>query len=189
MTKNNPFIWVADNSSTREPQTDKQREPDVEPLRQINCKACKELAKGMCQPDGIPHMFIEDSLKPIDNTKGGVTPDVLGCIVEGDEIDPNTNPNDCRAMIEEKFTIEEDDVDLEAVIEMYGEFMKGSIHGEDDEWATEGAENMIALTEIGCEMTKTYKIEAKCKGTLYLARNKESDAIEEVCIKDLADPN
>lgn len=31
-------------------------------------------------------------------------------------------------------------------------------------------------------MTKTYKIESKCDGTLYLARNKETLIIEEICI-------
>jgi len=38
-------------------------------------------------------------------------------------------------------------------------------------------------------MTKTYKIESECEGTLYLSRNKETDKIEEVCIDDLTDPD
>jgi len=37
-------------------------------------------------------------------------------------------------------------------------------------------------------MTKTYKIESDCSGTLYLNRNKDTDKIEEVCIEDLTDP-
>jgi len=68
----------------------------------------KCLADGMCKPMGLPHVFIEDSLKPIDNTKGGVTPDELGCIQEeGAEIDPLANPNDCKVLIKKNFEIED----------------------------------------------------------------------------------
>ncbi len=62
----------------------------------------------MCKPMGIPHVYIEDSLKPIDNKKGGVSPDELGCIPDvGDAgIDPFANPNDCRVLTKKFFEIE-----------------------------------------------------------------------------------
>lgn len=54
---------------------------------------------------------------------------------------------------------------------MYGEFLTPE-KPANGVYVTPGGKNVIDLTEEGCEMTKSYKIESKCDGTLYLARNK-----------------
>jgi len=120
------------------------------------------------------------------NIKGTVGPDELGCIVDGDNIDPLANPNDCKNLIAKNFVIE--DANLAKVRNMFGEFMGSKPIKDDYVWKSKGAKDVIEITEDGCEMTKTYKIESKCEGTLYLSRNKKSDIIEEICIDDLTDP-
>lgn len=89
-------------------------------------------------------MYIEDSLLPLDNTKGNVGPDQLGCIVDGDNIDPRANPNDCKNLVAKNFAIQKPDI--KAIQAMYGEFLS-LVKPPNDVFTTPGGKNVIDLTE------------------------------------------
>lgn len=94
--------------------------------------------------------------------KSNIGPDQLGCIVDGDNIDPNTNPSDCKNLVAKNFAIK-GDITLKQINTMYGEFLSKKAP-EDNDYVSQGAKNVVELTEEGCEMTKSYKIESNCDG-------------------------
>jgi len=63
-------------------------------LRTINIQP-KRLILGMCKPDGLPNVFIEDSFLSLDEIYGKLPPEELGCITNSDVINEDANPNDC----------------------------------------------------------------------------------------------